>query len=143
MQMEGVINQAESSHFRIGQTARIRLDAFSGLELDGKVASIGALAAGGWRNSFYIRNVPIRIQILGSDPRLIPDLSSSAEVFLGKEQNASILPLSAVQYEGDRAFVNVKNGDHFERRAVELGGQNFTHAAIKSGLQPGEEVRIN
>jgi HlyD family secretion protein len=143
MQVEGVINQSESSRFRIGQRARVRLDAFPGTELEGKVASIGALAAGGWRNSFYIRNVPIRIQILGSDPKLIPDLSASAEVYIGREENASTLPLSAMQFKGDDAFVRVKKGEKFEPRQVEVGSRNFTHIAIKSGLQPDEEVRIN
>jgi hypothetical protein len=36
----------------------------------------------------------------------------------------------------------VKKGESFERRPVELGIQNHTHAAILSGLNSGDEVRI-
>ena len=85
MQVEGSVNQAESSEFRVGQVAKIKFDAFPGMEFNGKVYSIGALAAGGLRSaSAYIRNVPIRVKIEGSDPRLIPDLSASADVVIEK-----------------------------------------------------------
>ncbi len=143
MQVEGLVNQAESSNFRVGQRVRIRLDAFPGLEFDGTVTNIGAIAAGGWRNSFYIRNVPIRISIVGTDPRLIPDLSASAEVVLQRVENAAIAPLFAVKYEGNQAVVYVKKGEGFERRPVELGLANATHVALKSSVKPGEQLRAN
>src|SRR5688500_6799257 len=46
MQVEAQLNQAASSDLRIGQRATIKLDAFPGLEFNGKVHSIGALAVG-------------------------------------------------------------------------------------------------
>jgi hypothetical protein len=143
MQLEAQINQAESSHFRIGQRARIRLDAFPDVNLDGRITSIGALAAGGWRNSFFIRNVPVKLDIIGTDPRLIPDLSASAEVFLDRVDQALIAPRSAFKREGGQTVAYVKKGESFERRVVELGLQNHTHAAILSGLNAGEDVRLN
>jgi HlyD family secretion protein len=143
MQLEAQVNQAESSHFRIGQRARIRVDAFPDVELEGKITSIGALAAGGWRNSFYIRNVPVKLDIIGTDKRLIPDLSASAGVFLDRVDQAVIAPRAAVKREGDQTIAYVKKGGSFERRPVELGLQNYTHVAIQSGLASGEEVRLN
>ena len=61
----------ESSEFRLGQDAKIKFDAFPGMEFNAKVYSIGALAAGASRPaSAYIRNVPIRVKIEGAIPRL-------------------------------------------------------------------------
>jgi multidrug efflux pump subunit AcrA (membrane-fusion protein) len=142
MQLEAQVNQAESSHFRIGQRALIRVDAFNDLRLEGKITSIGALAAGGWRNSFFIRNVPVKLDIIGTDPRLIPDLSASAEVFLDRVDQALIAPRGAFQREGDETVAYVKKGESFERRVVKLGLQNHTHAAILSGLNSGDELRL-
>lgn len=144
MQVEGNVNQAESGDFRIGQHARIKLDAFGGLEFDGKIHSIGALAAAGMRNSYYVRTVPVRIQILGNDPRLIPDLSAGADVTIGSAANQIIVPRSAIHTEEGRTVVNVKKADNtFEHRAVTVGPTNDTHAAIASGLNAGEIVQIN
>ncbi|HYO84536.1 MAG TPA: efflux RND transporter periplasmic adaptor subunit [Bryobacteraceae bacterium] len=143
MQVEGSVNQAESSDFRVGQPARIKLDAFPGLEFDGRVHSIGALAGGGWRNSYYVRTVPIRVAILGNDPRLIPDLSGSADVKLGSASGQVLVPLRAINYENGKPVVYVKTGETFEPRTVTPGLANTTHVAISSGLKAGEAVRLN
>ncbi|MEO8131420.1 MAG: HlyD family efflux transporter periplasmic adaptor subunit, partial [Bryobacteraceae bacterium] len=143
MQVEATVNQSESSEFRIGQHAKIHFDAFPGLELTGKVYSIGALAVGGWRQNFYVRNVPIRLMIEGDDPRVIPDLSASADILLASAENKTLVPLSAVQNENGKTAVYVKNGVGFERREVELGLKNDSQAVVQSGLSPGDEVRLN
>jgi multidrug efflux pump subunit AcrA (membrane-fusion protein) len=143
MQVEGQVNQAESSDFRIGQTARIKFDAFNGMEFDGKVHSIGALANGGYRNSYFVRNVPIRIDIGGNDPRLIPDLSASADVLIAKAENQTIIPLAALSQDGSRTVVQVKAGENWETRQVETGLRNGTQVAVTNGLKPGEVVRLN
>jgi multidrug resistance efflux pump len=143
MQVEANLNQAESSDFRVGQPARIRLDAFKDLAFDGKVHSLGALAAGGWRNSYYVRTVPIRIAIQGNDPRLIPDLSASADVVLQSADNQTIIPLAALKNVAGKSVIDVKSGEEFERREVKAGISNDTHVAIASGLQAGEVVRLD
>lgn len=143
MQIEANVNQAEIGDFRVNQAAVIRLDAFPGLEFPGKIYSIGALAVGGWRQNFFIRNVPIRVAIQSNDSHVIPDLNGSAEVILGKVDNATLVPLGAVREENGKTFVTVKQGQTFEKRPVTLGMTNETYAAVTSGLSAGEEVRLN
>ena len=72
MQVEGIVNQTESDEFRIGQPAKITLDAFPGAELNGKVYSIGALAVGGRMQNYYIRNIPVRVMIRRRRPAADP-----------------------------------------------------------------------
>ena len=143
MQIEANVNQAEIGDFRVNQSAVIRLDAFPGMEFPGKIYSIGALAVGGWRQNFFIRNVPVRIAIQSNDPHVIPDLNGSAEVLLGKVENASIVPLGAVREEDGKLFVLIKQGEGFEKRPVTIGLKNDTQAAVLSGLTAGDEVRLN
>lgn len=143
MQMEATVNQAESGEFRLSQAAVVGLDAFPGLTFKGKVFSIGALAVGGWRQNYYIRNVPVKLDIEGADPRLIPDLSSSADVEIESSQPGPVVPLAALETEGGKHFVHIKSGNGFERREVSLGLRNQTVAAVASGLRAGEEVRVN
>lgn len=143
MQVEGTINQAESDEFRVGQKARIKFDAFPTMEFDGEVYTLGALAAGSWRQSAYIRNVPIRLKIKGSDARLIPDLSASADVVIEKGTDGVIVPRGALQHEDGKLYAYVKKGETFEKREISLGMQNETHAIALAGLNSGDEVRLN
>lgn len=143
MQVEATINQAESSMFRIGQLAAVGLDAFPGASYKGKVHSIGALAVQQGRQQYYIRNVPIRVQMLSFDQRVIPDLSASADVALEAQTNVLVAPASAVGREDEVEFVYVQTPKGFERRVVKTGLNNGTHVAILDGIQEGEKVRFN
>ncbi len=143
MQVEGTINQAESSHFRIGQLATVGLDAFPGATFRARVHSIGALATQPGRQQYYIRNVPIRVQMLQFDQRVIPDLTASADVALETEEDVLVVPASALTLEGTTEYVYVRGPKGFERRAVKTGLNNGTHVAILDGLQEGDQVRFN
>jgi HlyD family secretion protein len=144
MMLEAKINQAESDRFRINQTAEMRLDAFGGLNLKGHIFSIGAIAAGGWRQNFFIRNVPVRVAFDTVETRLIPDLSGSADVLLeSSEENATLVPLGALSEEDGKSYVQVKTAQGFTKKEVKTGLRNDTHAVIASGLTPGEEIRAN
>ncbi len=90
MQLEAKVSQADATHFRVGQTAEVGLDAFPGLKFKGKVYSIGALATKGMWEQYYIRNIPLNITIDGAgDPRLIPDLSAWAFIESRRQQAPS------------------------------------------------------
>lgn len=143
MQVEGTINQAESSHFRIGQLATVGLDAFPGAAFRGRVHSIGALATQPGRQQYYIRNVPIRVQMLQFDQRVIPDLTASADVALEAEEDVLVVPASAVAIEDGTEYVYVRGSKGFERRPVKTGLNSGTHVAILDGLQEGDQVRFN
>lgn len=142
MQVEGSVSQADASDLRLGQMAHIGFDAFKDLKFEGRIHSIGALAVGGWRENFYIRNVPVRVKIQGSDPRLIPDLSAHCNIVLETSASQVQVPTSAIRAQNGKTFVNVKTSNGFQLREVKLGKQNNTHSAIESGLQAGEEVQI-
>jgi multidrug resistance efflux pump len=143
MQVEASINQTESGAFRIGQTARVRLDAFPGAEFKGHVYSLGALAVGGWRQNYFIRSIPVRISIDNADHRVIPDLSASADVVVTTAEDKTLIPLNAITEEQGKAYAFVKKGESFEKREIQVGLKNDISAVVESGLGVGEEVRLN
>ncbi|MCS6953008.1 MAG: HlyD family efflux transporter periplasmic adaptor subunit [Bryobacterales bacterium] len=142
MQVDAEVNQVDAEKLRVGQPATVRLDAFPEVVLEGRVFSIGAMGVRSWRENYYIRTIPVKVRILGTHPRLIPDLSASADVIVDRKENAVLVPLEAVHAEGAERVVYVKRGENFERRVVELAGRNATHAAVASGLRPGEQVAL-
>lgn len=142
MQLEASVNQVESEGLRLGQQAAVHFDAFPDLELKGRVYSIGALAMAGWRQNYYIRNVPVNIAIQSSDARLIPDLSASANILIDAQPNTLAVPQEAVFEEGGKPTVFVKHGGQFLPRRVEVGAKNNTQIAVLAGLAAGDEIAL-
>ncbi|MEO8027690.1 MAG: HlyD family efflux transporter periplasmic adaptor subunit [Bryobacteraceae bacterium] len=142
MQVEASINQSQTSLLRIGQPVTVGLDAFPGVQLKGKLYSIGALAVGGWRQQYFIRNVPVSISIEEYNPKVIPDLSAFGDVEIGRDKDGVQIPQSAVVTEEGKSFVMLKTGNGFEKRAVTLGEHNATSVLVESGLSAGDEVRL-
>ncbi len=142
MQLEGTINQAESEGIRIGQAAVLSFDAFPGMQLKGKILSVGAMGVSGWRQNYYIRTIPVKIAIEGSDNRVIPDLSACADVMLDKQDDAVVAPLEAFSSENGKTMAYVKQGDSFTAREVQLGARNNNQAAVLAGLSAGDEVAL-
>ncbi len=144
MQVEGNINQAEVSQFRIGETAKITVDAFPGMILKGRLYSVGALAVAGGRQQSYIRTIPVRVAIEGFDPKLIPDLSAAAEVLTGTgDDRAVLIPRGAIHEEDGKTYVFAKQGVNFVKREVKTGDMNDIQIVIQSGVNAGEEVALN
>jgi multidrug efflux pump subunit AcrA (membrane-fusion protein) len=143
MQLEATINQAESSTFRVGQEAEIRLDAYPDAKYPGKVSAIGALGVAPGRQQYFIRTIPIRLRIGNPDNRLIPDLSGSADILLQREANTLIIPASAVEYENGKAFVRVPAAQGYLRKQVTVGLISGPQISIQSGLNEGDSVIIN
>lgn len=143
MQVEAEVNQSEANLLRVGQKATIALDAFPGVEFPGHVYSIGAMGVQGWRENYYIRNVPVRVALDRFDARVIPDLSAAAAIAVQRQDNALLSPLEAVHVEDGKHIVYVRKGDRFEKREVRLGLRNNTHAAVLDGLNAGEVVALD
>jgi multidrug efflux pump subunit AcrA (membrane-fusion protein) len=142
MQLEASVNQAEATALRLGMSADITLDAFPGTTFHAKIYSIGALATGGWRQNDFIRSIPVRLQIDGGDPRLIPDLSGAADVTIERKENIVRIPLAAVFTDSGKPTVFVREQGRFVRRPVELGLESNTQVEVVSGLKSGEVVAL-
>jgi RND family efflux transporter MFP subunit len=143
MQLDATMNQAECDLLHIGQRATVRFDAYPDLVMNGKVEAVGSMAVSGRRTNYYVRRVPVRIAIDGTDPRLIPDLTASADVLVSAQDDALLVPREAIHEEGGKSVVYIKQDDGgFSPREVEISSLSNTYAAVASGLQGGEEIAV-
>jgi hypothetical protein len=120
----------------------VRLDAYPNLEFPGRVLSVGFYAQSHGYRPDWVRSMPVRIEIDADDPRVIPDLSASAEVVLSASEEAPILPLDYLNRDGGQTSVYVRRGEGWEKRPVQLGAQNYVQAAVLSGLEAGEVIGL-
>lgn len=133
------VNQADIDLLRLGQKARIRVDAFPDLELPGRVIAIGAYArSAGWRRS-YVTSIPVRLKFEKSDPRLLPNFSVSADIVLNAKEGATFVPKECLFTEnGGRKVVYIQKGAGWEKREVETGLDNNLVAEVVNGVREGE-----
>jgi multidrug efflux pump subunit AcrA (membrane-fusion protein) len=139
------VNQTDSEFIRVGAKAHLRFDAYPGLELPGRVISIGAVPRSGGMRGDYMKEIPVYLKIEKMDERVIPDLSVSADVVVASAPDGVIVPLESVFYEDGaegRPYVYVRTAKGFERRTVELGLKNFVKARVVNGLKAGEPVAL-
>ncbi len=142
MEVDSSVNQSESQAVRIGQAAKIHLDAFPQLEFTGKVISIGALGVSSGSSSYWVRTVPLKIAIDGSNPQLIPDLSASADLQLGPPHSGVLVPLEALGTSPNGSTVEVRNGAGWKEVPVNISSRTNTMAVVTSGVSPGDEIAI-
>jgi HlyD family secretion protein len=142
MELDATMNQAESEIVRLGQRAIVRFDAFPDIVVKGHVQAVGALATGGRRVNFNVRNVAVRLVLETVDSRVIPDLTASADVATSAPAAGLIVPREALGGSGDKTIVYVRQGDAFVPREVEIAGTTNTEVAVASGIQEGEEIAL-
>jgi hypothetical protein len=149
MVINAAVNQVDVQSLRLGQRAVVRFDAFPGLEIPAHLITIGAITkSAGTRGSFK-KEVAVRLRLDKIDPRIIPDLSVSADIVIDEADSATVVPSEALMSDASTAgaepkpFVMVRNAaGAWERRDVQVGLVSNTHAAISGGIKPGDVVAL-
>jgi len=91
MQVRVLANQLDFPSLQVGQTAKIRLDAYPDMVLSGKLDQIAPIGEGGDFSS-KLRTFVVIVAIQGSDPKLMPDLSAAVDVDASKQNARSSAP---------------------------------------------------
>ncbi|MFN7919598.1 MAG: efflux RND transporter periplasmic adaptor subunit [Bryobacteraceae bacterium] len=143
------ISQVDVEKVRLGMKAKMKFDAFPGLELPGHVMAIGSVAKSSRFRPDWVKEIPVRIKLDAMDPRVIPDISVSCDIILDEADAPAVLPREAVftdrgadgKESKPYVWVRAMNND-WQRREVELGHANFTHVAVRNGVKPQEVVAV-
>ena len=135
---DGNIDETEVGRLHIGLPVRISVGALQDLHFDAALEYIAPKATeSGGTNLFEIKasvTVPADVTIRSG-------YSANAEIVLQEVHDVLTLPESAIQYDGDKTYVFVKEADEYVRRDVETGLSDGVNIEIKSGLELGETVR--
>ena len=135
---DGNIDETEVGRLHIGLPVRISVGALQNLHFDAALEYIAPKATeSGGTNLFEIKasvNVPDSVTIRSG-------YSANAEIVLQEVRDVLTIPESAIQYDGDKTYVLVKEAEEYVRRDVETGLSDGVNIEIKSGLELGETVR--
>src|SRR4051794_16852501 len=140
MVLNATVNQVDAERLRLGMRATIRLDAYPDLQLPGSLMGIGAMSKTSTFRAAHVGEIPVRVKIEKTDPKVIPDLTGSAEIVMQMETTSLVAPRTAVFDEDGASVVFVQKPEGWEKKKVDLGLSSFTHVAIRSGLQQGDVI---
>ena len=134
------VNQADVHMLKVGQPARISLDAYPELEFQGRVEQVTPVGTTSMLTT-RVRNFVAIVSIKGSHPKLMPDLSAAVDVELERKENVLVVPRDAVVRENGTFSVRVLDGDRVRSRTVTLGAMSDHEVIVASGLEPGVTVQ--
>ena len=88
MQVRVLANQQDFPSLQVGQTAKVRLDAYPDLVFAAKLDQLAPIGEGG-SFSNKLRSFVVIVAIEGNDPKLMPDLSAAVDVDVAKQSAGS------------------------------------------------------
>jgi cobalt-zinc-cadmium efflux system membrane fusion protein len=131
----GNLREADAPHARLGQSARVRVNAFPDRVFTAKLNYVGAAVDPG------TRRVTVRAEIPNPGGELLPEMFATFSLITGAATTAVGVPAQAVIYEGDTARVWVaKQGRLLALRQIKTGQTTDGMVEVLSGLEPGERV---
>jgi multidrug efflux pump subunit AcrA (membrane-fusion protein) len=141
MQLNADMSQSESETVRLGQHAKVHFDAFPDIVVGARVSAVGAMAYNARRINYWVRRVPVRLELQDPDARVIPDLTASADIVVSDPAQGMVVPREAVVETDGKAVVYVKHDGGFSAQEVEISGVTNTQVAVR-GLPEGAEVAL-
>jgi membrane fusion protein, multidrug efflux system len=119
---------------RVGQTIRIKVDAFPEDTFDGKVYAIDP------RLDVAGRSLLVRAMVPNTDQRLRPGLFARVTVLLQLKEDALSVPEQAIVPQGDSQFVfKIVDGKAMLTKVV-IGTRREGRVEIVEGLHAGDQV---
>ena len=129
------VPESDAGSITVGQAVEVRLPAFPGTMLSGKVSAILP------ETNPDSRTLRVRVELPNPDGRLRPGLT--AQVRLNRSSGQSVLwvPSEAVIRTGRRALVMLaEDAGRYRPVEVHLGQENDGKTAIVKGLEEGQKV---
>lgn len=139
------VRPRDAARFAVGDVAKVYLAAEPNRAVPAKVAKKESFAT--TRNERYgtktpegnLKEIAITLELGEQLPGMRPGGTVRAEVQSSLAKDVAIVPLLAVDEEGETRFVTLAGG---ERRTVVLGATTATHGEVKEGLSGTETLWI-
>lgn len=123
------------TRLHLGQTAVVSVPDVPAESFSGKLANLGQ------RFDPTTRQMQIRIEFTNTGGRLRPEMLARAQLQVGGEKAALLVPEDAVQQVNGQDAVFVRSApDHFVMRPIQAGGSTQGMVRILSGIGPGDQV---
>jgi membrane fusion protein, heavy metal efflux system len=132
--VEGDVFESDVSKVKLGQDARIRLDAYPNKVFTGKVTFVAS------QLDPQKRTLHLWVSVDNREGLLKPELFARVALVFKPNREVLTVPVGAIIDDGAEKLVFVKNGNQFIRRDVATGVSDDRYIEITDGLRPGDKV---
>jgi HlyD family secretion protein len=138
------LEEVDRGKVQMGQSVKVRIDAIPDREFEATLDWLSPIAALNFRGpgSSSEKTFPARATLKGTDPRLRPGMSASAEILIESQPGALLIPAKASFLESGKPAVWVARGQTFETRIIEVGKRNESDIVVTKGLQQGDRIAL-
>jgi len=137
------IHESHIKKIKLGQLARITVDAEANRTLTGKVTKVSVLPdSNASRYNPSLKVYPTRIEIEGEHDWLMPGMTAKVEIIVHELKSVVYVPVQSIFFADDLHYAFVMDGANYERRFVDIGAYNYEFIEIKKGLEEGDSVLL-
>ena len=142
-QVRAQVDEIDVSKLRIGQAVQVTGDAFSDVQLTGRVASVAAQASAEGNARTGLPSFAVTIEIGGitaeQRPRLAVGMSASLSIITHDNPAAFVVPPTAVREAGNGRIVRLRNGRDVP---ITIGIAQPEGVEIRGELREGDVVML-
>ena len=143
MRIELKLEEVDRGKLKIGQLAKIRVDAIPEKEFTAALDWISPIASVNFRGPWMQeKTFPAYATLKRLDPRLRPGMSATAEIVIESQPSRLLIPVRASFVQAGKPAVYVQHGETFTMRQIEVGRRNDTDIVVLKGLKAGETVAL-
>ena len=141
MEIKAKITENDRANVNVGQPIEVRIDAYPGLVLPGKVKSVAGLATGNWWSSDGTRRFDASFKVEKIDQRLRSGQTAEVTIAGQEIKDALFLPRQVLFDKEGKPVLYVKNGGKFDEREVKVTHRTESQITVE-GLKEGDEVAL-
>jgi HlyD family secretion protein len=138
IEIEGTIDEMDSSLLKIGQKAKIKIEAYPGKLFTGKIIYISPVISTDKEEERVVK-IKVRIDPFNSKELRI-GLSADIEVIVDAKDNVLYIPTNAILEGSEGRYVYIIEKGIARKKKVDIGISNWDYSEVVRGVKEGDII---
>lgn len=138
--IEVAIDEFDAKYLKLGQAAKVRMDAFPGQDFAGRVTLISPIVIG---EKLQTRTFLVRVLLDDTSVKIVPGMSADVEIVAQKVSGVISIPTSSIVEKDQHKMVYVVRDGKAVLTAVIRGITTWNATEITAGLTEGQKIVTN
>jgi len=134
------IDEDDVTQVKIGQSASLKIDAYSEETFDSEITNIAFTPVPGQTSTVY--KIDFKLPVDNQDMRYRLGMDGDATIILDQQTDTLVLPLDAINYEDDKTYVWVKKDQILEKVYINTGIETDTEVQVLSGISINDSIIV-
>ncbi|MBW1646263.1 MAG: efflux RND transporter periplasmic adaptor subunit [Deltaproteobacteria bacterium] len=135
------VREIDLHKVEVGKSCDVTVDAYPDRKFTGRIAFIGALAAGSGADARGGKYFQMTVVLDRPDSRLRPGMTARVSILAARVENVLTLPVYAIFEDRDGRYCYRCRAGGCEKVRIKTGRENEDFAEVLAGIRPGDWVR--